>query len=462
MSETTSEVMPAAHDQPGRGHRRVRIWHVAVAVLIVLVAALVGLRCHWRTAFRRRIEAIAAAGYPVMPEELDASYVWPESGDNAADWVVGAGTYFVDLTKEESQTLRKIMGRITVPPVCGPLAPEVKGLLVRHVEANAKVLELLHEGVGVEESRYPIDLSKGEGTLITHIGPLRNGCELLCFEAVLCAERGDSEGAVRALDVAFWVADTLRAEPLFISQLVRMSIQLGALRSLERTLSQIELSDAELRRLTDVIAQAPSPDAMRLAVTSSRCTCLELFQRPQAVDPTFFENLPPVALLELYAGLGLAARDGIAFLDTMDECLTVLELPLHQRCRAADEIETRLLDRCDRNLLLKNVSWVWHGFKIEVRYLASLRCGLTALAVERYRLAKGGLPRALSELVPDYLQAVPDDPCDGKPLRYERLDGGFMVYSVGQDGLDDGGKECPPSEERGPNETYDITFTVQR
>jgi hypothetical protein len=43
-------------------------------------------------------------------------------------------------------------------------------------------------------------------------------------------------------------------------------------------------------------------------------------------------------------------------------------------------------------------------------------------------------------LIPEFLDKVPTDPYDGKPLRYRRLDDGVVVYSIGRDGKDDGGK----------------------
>jgi hypothetical protein len=84
------------------------------------------------------------------------------------------------------------------------------------------------------------------------------------------------------------------------------------------------------------------------------------------------------------------------------------------------------------------------------------------LAVERYRLAHGALPSSLEDLVAEYLGHVPGDPFTGEKLRYEKLGKGFVVYSVGADGRDDGGWEVPPGDRRTGGQTYDITFTVER
>ena len=42
--------------------------------------------------------------------------------------------------------------------------------------------------------------------------------------------------------------------------------------------------------------------------------------------------------------------------------------------------------------------------------------------------------------MPEFVPKVPLDPVDGQPLRYRRnADGTFLLYSVGENGKDDGG-----------------------
>jgi len=66
---------------------------------------------------------------------------------------------------------------------------------------------------------------------------------------------------------------------------------------------------------------------------------------------------------------------------------------------------------------------------------------LTLLALRAYRLEHGAYPIALSALVPGYLKAVPDDPFAlSGTLRYRLAGAKFVLYSVGPDGNDDGGK----------------------
>lgn len=65
---------------------------------------------------------------------------------------------------------------------------------------------------------------------------------------------------------------------------------------------------------------------------------------------------------------------------------------------------------------------------------------VTAIALKRYRQQRGKYPMSLAELMPEYLQKAPIDFMDGKPLRYQRKDNDtFLLYSVGEDGVDNHG-----------------------
>lgn len=63
-----------------------------------------------------------------------------------------------------------------------------------------------------------------------------------------------------------------------------------------------------------------------------------------------------------------------------------------------------------------------------------------ACALERYRLANGKYPAALTDLVPKYLEKTPNDVITGTPMKYVRKDGQtFLLYSVGWNETDEGG-----------------------
>jgi hypothetical protein len=72
---------------------------------------------------------------------------------------------------------------------------------------------------------------------------------------------------------------------------------------------------------------------------------------------------------------------------------------------------------------------------------AVLRSAIVALAAERFRQQHGRWPETLDELVRSkLLSAVPTDSYNGAPITLARPAAALVVYCVGPDGADNGGK----------------------
>jgi hypothetical protein len=454
-------------DLAPRRRRRVRIWHVAVALLLCCAAVVLSLRWHWRHEFQKRIEAIRAAGYPATPQELEAWYKYPQSGENAAHWVMDAGALYVEPSKDDWEQLLPIVfkTRHSEPTDSArPLDPNLMRLLERHIQANSAALKSLYDGAAIEECRYPTDLSKGIDAMTMHVTAVREGVSLLCLEAVLHAERGDPNRAVEAIKTAVRIAGTPSDEPLMISHMVATFGANTAAVALERVLNRVELTDAQLKMLALSFQDFNDHAGLLRALVGMRCDVYSIFNEPEAMNRAALGKLPPKAVLEIYNALGLAARDGAAYLDCLQECIDALQGPVSQYRAAGEAAEVRRL-RGGKGILSSQLSQMTSGTRVmsyEAASVAPREMARVLLAVERYRMAHGALPDGLDSLVPQYLAAVPEDPHDGAPLRYKRSDRGYVVYSVDGDGRDDGGKQTPPKDARKSNETWDFVFRVQR
>lgn len=74
-----------------------------------------------------------------------------------------------------------------------------------------------------------------------------------------------------------------------------------------------------------------------------------------------------------------------------------------------------------------------------VRADANRRLTAVGIAVAGFRARNGRMPNAVIELVPEFIAEIPLDPWDGQPLRLRNLENGLVLYSVGWNGVDDGG-----------------------
>jgi hypothetical protein len=131
-----------------------------------------------------------------------------------------------------------------------------------------------------------------------------------------------------------------------------------------------------------------------------------------------------------------------AMLRYMDRVVEIAKLPPEQQSAPMQALEATVKDQPVLvRLLVPAVSKVSAACQ---RSQALLRCGIVAVAAERYRKAKGQWPESPDALKDTgYLKDVPADPYSGQPLRLRRLDDGLAVYSVGPEGKGDGSKINP-------------------
>jgi len=166
----------------------------------------------------------------------------------------------------------------------------------------------------------------------------------------------------------------------------------------------------------------------------------------------------------IYRLTGFFERDLRHYLSTMQTYLMFAALPPPESLEVV-ELVPEINKKAERryyilsSLFLPALS---KGSIRDARATAHIRLTMTALAVEEFRTTGSHLPELLAELVPTYLDSVPIDPFDGQPLRYRKLDPGYVVYSIGQDGQDDGGRESPQRIKSTDTNSYDLTFTVDR
>ncbi len=83
---------------------------------------------------------------------------------------------------------------------------------------------------------------------------------------------------------------------------------------------------------------------------------------------------------------------------------------------------------------------------------------LLGLALAAYHADNGAYPETLAALVPRYCRAIAGDGFTTKPLVFRLEDKGYVLYSAGDNGLDDGGRA---SNAQPPGDDIVIRITAQ-
>lgn len=87
------------------------------------------------------------------------------------------------------------------------------------------------------------------------------------------------------------------------------------------------------------------------------------------------------------------------------------------------------------------------------------------LALKLYLQQNQTYPETLDKLAPEFLEKIPVDPFSGKAFIYKKAGHGFILYSIGPNMRDDGGKPMP-SDRKGMTardyDNYDIVWKCNK
>jgi hypothetical protein len=302
------------------------------------------------------------------------------------------------------------------------------------------------------------------GVLLPHLSKLKSLCQVLQVRA--CAElaTGRSDDALQDIRLMFYLTDATRTEPILITHLVRMAELQLALQAIAEgmgTWSEAQLlvlqKDlqgfdfcADIKRALDAERALFGGGIIEYVRRSSNKT--RLIDELNGLGPGNGEAWALGPLL-------VAAPGGWLYLEQLnlsrafDEHLSPM-IDLDNRrvdpetVRAAEAgigelnsgsaVSRFLHHRFFAAMLLPAVSRV--AQKVAYGQTAADTATL-ACALERYRLAQGKLPDSLEKLAPEYIATLPHDLITGKKLSYRPAsDGHYVLYSVGWNEVDDGGK----------------------
>ena len=93
-----------------------------------------------------------------------------------------------------------------------------------------------------------------------------------------------------------------------------------------------------------------------------------------------------------------------------------------------------------RNRLILGYMLFSPDFDIQDRTAMQLDLTKLAFALAAYHADHGSYPAKLDELAPKYVPEIPKDIFADTDLRYKREGDGYLLYSVGVNGKDDGGR----------------------
>jgi hypothetical protein len=267
---------------------------------------------------------------------------------------------------------------------------------------------------------------------------------LLQHDALLRGHDGDLSGAAESCQALLNAAHASSDFPTLMTQLIRTRAQVLAVDALERTLEQGEVNDKHLKQLQASLAREAESQGLYKSMRGERAFVHQtymMFRDGKITDAKWLEavdydNRIPKPFRYLFPKTFV--REYPERLRLHNELVQATQLPDEAQTEAFRKLEKKV----QANSSLKEIGYILVPVLQMKETQARLRCAIAAVAAERYRLKHNNTwPGGLDDLVKDgLLKKVIKDPYDGKPLRFKRTPTGVIVYSVGPDMIDNGGK----------------------
>lgn len=360
-----------------------------------------------------------------------------------------------------------------------PWSAEEFPLLAEWLRANDEPLRLITEAT--ERPRYYAPLVAADGTddsamvmsiLLPVLQELREASRLLKARALLRLHEGELEAAWQDLFTCHRLGRLAAQDPTLIGALVGIAIDSVAITGDTFLAADPRLSDELARRiLTDLRTLGPAASIVEKLDTAERymfldSVCAVAGGRVGLSDLTgdgsdssmgWIARLAASVLVDWNVSL----RMGNTWYDRL---VTAAKLPTHTERQAAfDEINrdtqkmaaevrdaknalyglfaprtviSRQMGNVFVALLLPAVS---AAMDAENRSTTLTKLNELSFVLAAYRAEQGGYPESLADLAIDD-DSMPKDPFNDEDFHYVRHDDGYVIYSVGPNLRDDGGK----------------------
>lgn len=439
-------------------------WRILIAVVVLLFLAITINHFYYSIQFKRRVQALADEGVPMSFSDLDKMDAIPPGVPNAADVYLQAFSHY-QKPDESLIPFLPSQGSYEIGEGELRLPDEVMEAMAAFLQANAQTLELLDQGAVIEYCVYPrerpFDMDKQE--LFVNI---KNCGQLLYIRNLYMEQTRQKEEFLTGIQSLLKFSESSIRQGMLIDEMMAIAMKALAVDNLERALSQISFTDAQLAHLQQNFLDNQDLEACCRDFVKDRIFYLECVLSPFDERP----SKPSTSKRwceRVYSLLGLMQKENVMHLDYFQRCIDAAQLPLEEREGEFGVISIDLANEVSRyQLYIFSIASNIKVAEIDMRVIGTLRCAETALAIERYRLKYDSLPESLEDLVPEFMEAVPLEPFDGEPLRYIRhADGGYTVYCIGDDWVDNGGlsreQMAEQTGEKNPEE-YDWPFTVRR
>lgn len=294
-----------------------------------------------------------------------------------------------------------------------------------------------------------LDLASGYSE---HWSVLRNMGLLLEADTRIMLGRGDMHRAADNLTAMIQLAEALADEPLIMSQLVRFVLYWSACSTIAEHVPPAALPVSHERSLIARLGEGINREYIARAYYGEAVLGQHWFNHPD-MDAVFPDAESPfgqwieMRLLWIYTstlGRPLLKRDATSYIEMLADLQEIARSPYVEAAPQLAALEHATAQASwSRVFTRRAVGQSFFNFPIAgAIFEARIAITQVGMTIERYRAETGALPVTLDEIAERLPGGCPLDPFTGNALVYRPSDTPFLLYSVGENLTDDGGRHA--------------------
>ena len=420
------------HTRNAQSRKRLLMAGVSAVVLISLVS--LGLFSIFSSSrLNQRLADLRSRGLPTNAVELNAYYSVPPDVTDTTELWVAATTAIKNAGIEQRVAKIPIVG-LGPTPVPEPgkewAELEISRTFLEELDGELQHIRRAADARGM--ARYPVDFTLGLNAVLTAIQEVRTVARLLTLRAHVHAHDGEDSETFKDVTAIFTVSDSLRGNPIVISQLERIATHAIGCELTGDMLPHCQWTDEELESLQVALGRADFRQELRTAFHGELANCLTTLEMTPAIPFRGENKLKAIELLEEFTdGLGTSWLDATT---------------RHQKIDAElKTISANMISRMKYMSMMQMLPALQTAVNAGMRAEARQNCAIVTIAACRHRFQHGTLPNSLT----DFKDLIPGDasvkslrlidPFDGQSLRFKSDNGRVLIYSIGNNKVDEGG-----------------------
>ena len=319
--------------------------------------------------------------------------------------------------------------------------------------------------------RYPVEYKLDDPftILLPHLARIKAIVQEVKIQASAELATGQTDRAFEDVRLMLWLTESLKDESFLICQLVRIACQQIATQPIWEGMVEHKWTEAQLKEIQERMLRVNFADSMNHSMDSERAGGVAFIQTiikrnnfgemlnqigtPEG-DPANLDvslSFHPARKL-----LDWAMPRGWLYFELVNQCSMMDGMIANGWDAPSKVFHPKTLDENGEAFtkeLRGGVDAILHHQVLARLLLPALTKASTkfsraqstanqvalACALERYHKAQHAYPESLAALVPAYLADIPNEAVSTNAMRYLRTGDGYILYSAGWDGVDDGG-----------------------